>query len=86
MSRKFNRSSLKAFIARRRSNALGLTIITAASALITLLCAMTGFKHTDVLIVVTILLLALCLIQALKYRKSFRTIKSFKGSRKKKAE
>ena len=86
MSRKFNRSSLKAFIARRRSNALGLTIITAASALITLLCAMTGFKHTDVLVVVTILLLALCLIQALKYRKSFRTIKSFKGSRKKKAE
>lgn len=86
MSRKFNRSSLKAFIARRRSNALGLTIITAASALITLLCAMTGFKHTDVLVVVTILLLALCLIQALKYRKSFRTMKSFKGSRKKKAE
>jgi len=84
MPRKFNRTSLKAFIARRKTNTLGLTIITAASALITLICAMTGFKRTNVLAVVTILLIALCLLQAFKYRKSFRTIKSFKGSRKKK--
>jgi len=85
MPRKFNKSRLKAFIARRKINALGLTIITAASVLITLLCALTGFKRTDVLAVVTILLVLLCLLQAFKYRKSFRTMKSFRGSGKKKS-
>ena len=85
MPRKINRTSLKAFLARRRTNALGLTIITAASAVITLICAMTGFKRTDVLAVVTVLLITLCLLQAFKYRKSFRTMKSFKGFRKKKS-
>ena len=85
MPRKINRNSLKAFLARRRTNALGLTIITAASAVITLICAMTGFKRTDVLAIVTVLLITLCLLQAFKYRKSFRTMKSFKGFRKKKS-
>ena len=86
MPRKINRTRLKAFIARRKTNSLGLSIITVASALITLICAMTGFKRTDVLAVVTVLLIALCLLQAIKYRKSFRTMKSFKGLRKKKSE
>lgn len=84
MPESFNRSSLKSFIARRKSNTLGLTIITAASVIITLICALTSFKHTDVLVIVTVLFIALCLLQALKYKKSFRTMKSFKGSRKKK--
>jgi len=82
----FNKRSLKAFMTRRRINALGLTIITAASALITLICALIDFKRTDVLAVVTILLFALCLLQAFKYRKSFRTMKSFRGTRKKKSK
>jgi len=86
MPGKLNRSRLKAFIIRRKTNALGLTIITAASALITLICAFIGFKRTEVLVLVTALLIALCLLQAFKYRKSFRTMKSFRGSRKKKAE
>ena len=86
MPGKINRTRLKAFIARRKTNSLGLSLITAASALITLICAMTGFKRTDVLAVVTVLLIALCLLQAIKYRKSFRTMKSFKGLRKKKSE
>jgi len=85
MPRKFNRNSLKAFIARRKTNALGITIITAASVLITLICAMTGFKHTDVLFIVSVLLVLLCLLQAFKYRRSFRTMKSFRGYRKKKS-
>ena len=84
MPRPFNRGRLKAFIARRKTNALGLTIITAASALITLICAIIGFKRTDVLTFVTVLLIALCLIQALKYKTAFRTMKSFRGSKKKK--
>ena len=86
MPKKFNKQSLKAFIARRKTNALGLTIITAASALITMICALTGFKNTDVLVIVTILLVALCLIQALRYKKSFRTMKSFRGFRKKNSQ
>ena len=83
MPRKFNKSRLKAFIARRKSNTLGLIIITAASALITIICAMTNFKRTEVLVLVTALLVLLCLIQAYKNRKSFRTMKSFRGLRKK---
>ena len=62
----------------------GETVITAASALITLYCALTGFKRTDVLVFVTIALIVLCLIQAFKNKKAFRTMKSFKGWRKKK--
>lgn len=84
MPRKFNKERLKAFIARRKINALGLTIITCASALITLCCALTGFKRTEILVIVTIALIALCLLQAFKNRKSFRTMKSFKGWLKKK--
>lgn len=83
MPRKFNKERLKAFIARRKINALGLSIITAASALITLFCATTGFKRTEILVIVTIALVILCVLQAFKNRKSFRTMKSFKGWRKK---
>ena len=83
MSRKFNKERLKAFIARRKINALGLTVITAASALITLYCALTGFKRTDILVFVTIAMIVLCLIQAFKNKKPFRTMKSFKGWKKK---
>ena len=86
MPRKINRTSLKSFIARRKTNTLGLIIITAASALITLICALKGFKRTDVLAVVTVLFILLCLLQAFKYQKLFRTMKSFRGSRKKKSE
>ena len=84
MPKKFNKERLKAFITRRKTNALGLIILTIASALITLLCALSGFKRTGVLVFVTSALIALCLLYALKNRKSFRTMKSFKGWRKKK--
>ena len=83
MPSKFNRERLKAFIVRRKINALGLTVITAASALITIYCALIGFKRTDVLVFVTIAMIVLCLIQAFKNKRSFRTMKSFKGWRKK---
>ena len=86
MSRKFNRERLKAFMTRRKINALGLSVITAASALITLICAMTDFKRTEILVIVTIALVVLCLIQAFKNRKAFRTMKSFRGWRKKKKQ
>lgn len=78
---KLNKKKLAAFIQRRKINALGLTVITAASAVITLLCALTGFKHTDVLVLVTIAMVALCLVQYFRNRKGFRTIHAFKGKK-----
>lgn len=84
MPQKINKEKLKAFILRRKLNAFGLLTITVLSAVITLLCVLTGFAHTDILVIVTILLVLLCFLQAYKLRSSFRTIPSFKGSRKKK--
>lgn len=83
MARSFNRKNLTAFIQRRKINALGLTMITAASAIITLLCALMDFKHTDVLILVTIALIVLCLVQYFRNRRGFRTMHHFRGFRKK---
>ena len=81
MAKAFNRNRLAAFIQRRKINALGLTMITAASAIITLLCALTGFRHTDILAMVTIAMVALCLIYYFRNRKGFRTMHAFKGKR-----
>lgn len=86
MPRKLNREKLKAFIERRKANAAGLLVITALSAVITLVCAVTGFARTDILALVTIALIVLCVVQMYKMRSSFRTIRSFKGSRKRKAK
>ena len=84
MAKAFNRKRLAAFIQRRKINALGLTMITAASAIITLLCALTGFRHTDILAMVTIAMVILCLLQYFKNRKGFRTMRAFKGKRRSK--
>ena len=84
MANGVNRKKLAAFMARRRINALGLTVITAASVLITLVCAMTGFAHTDILAMVTIAMVILCLLQYFKNRKGFRTMHAFKGKRRSK--
>lgn len=83
MARSFNRKRLTAFIQRRKINALGLTVLTAASAIITLICSMTNFAHTDVLVLVTIAMVALCLVQYFRNRRGFRTMHHFKGFRKK---
>lgn len=81
---KINKAVLKAFIQRKKINTLGLVVITAASAVITLLCAMTGFARTDLLVIVTVLLVLLCLVQMVKNGRGFRTLRSSKGLRKKK--
>lgn len=80
----FNQERLRAFIQRRRINALGLLILTFMSAIMTIICALQGFSRTNILAVITVLLVVLCLIQEIKLRRSYRTIRSFKGSRKKK--
>ena len=74
----FKKDRLRAFIQRRKVNALSLLIITFACAVTTVLCALRGHAHTDILTAVTILLVILCLIQEIKLRKSYRTMKSFK--------
>jgi len=84
MARKINREKLKAFIERRKINTFGLLLITAVSAVITLACALLGFARTDILALITIALVFLCVVQMYKMRSSFRTIRSFKGSRKRK--
>jgi len=81
MANGINRKRLAAFIQRRKINALGLTVITAASAIITLICSLTNFKHTDVLALVTIALVILCFVQYFRNRKGFRTMRAFKGKR-----
>lgn len=85
MPKAFNRKKLSAFIQRRKINALGLTVITGASAVITLLCALTDFKHTDILVMVTVAMVVLCFVQYFRNRKGFKTLKSFKGSIRKKS-
>ena len=76
------RKRFKAFILQRKLNTLGLLVITLMSAIITLICALKGFARTDVLVIVTLLLIVLCFIQAFKLKKSFRTIpQHFKASR-----
>lgn len=68
------RQRFKNFILRRKLNSLGLLVITLMSILITLVCALRGFAYTDILIFVSVLLVALCFVQAVKLKKSFRTI------------
>ena len=75
------RQRFKNFILRRKLNTLGLLVITLMSGLITIVCAVRGFSHTDILIFVTALLVILCFVQKVKLKKSFRTIHHFKGSR-----
>ena len=85
MAMRFNKEKFKAFLLRRRINAFGLFVITLTSALITLICGLRGItaQKLDLLIWVTLALIALCFIQAFKMRKSFKTIRAFKGHRKK---
>lgn len=68
------RQRFKNFILRRKLNTLGLLVITLMSGLITIACAVRGFSHTDILILVTALLVILCFVQKVKLKKSFRTL------------
>lgn len=79
-----NKKSLRAFIQRRKINALALLLITFVAAVITALCAVRGFPRTDILAMVTGALVVLCLIQEIKLKKGYRTLHEFKGMRKKK--
>ena len=79
MKKPLNKEKLRAFIQRRQINAVGLLVITLVSAIITVICAFKRFPRTDLLASVTLLLVLLCLVQEVKLRSSFRTLRSFKG-------
>lgn len=84
MARKINTEKLKAFLLKRKANTLGLFLMTFCALLVTLACALTGFPRTDILAFVCILMVLLCIVQLYRVRKAFRTIRSFKGIRRKK--
>ena len=84
--KKINKAVLKAFIQRKKMNALGLIVITAVSAFFTLLGALTGFARTDVLAIITVLMVLLCLVQMIKNGRGFRTLRTSKTLRKKKRD
>ncbi|MGN0775091.1 MAG: hypothetical protein ACI4MM_00290 [Candidatus Ventricola sp.] len=86
LKKKINKDVLKAFIQRKKINALGLIVITAISAVCTLLGAVTGFHRTDILAIITMIMVLLCLLQMIKNRRGFRTLRSSKTLRRKKRE
>ena len=83
---RINKTKIKEFILRRRMNLLTLIVITLMSIVITAICLMTGFsqERVEILELVTALLIVLCCIQSYRMHKSYRTMKAFKGKRKKK--
>ena len=78
------RERLKAFLLRRKLNAFGLLAITAGSLIATLIAGLCGFAHTDLLALVALMMVALCFVQGYRMRASFRTMRAFRGFRKKK--
>lgn len=86
MAKRLNKEKLKAFISKRWINYMSLVTITLLCIVITVICLIAGFARSrvDLMIVVSVLLVLLCFVQAIRMKKSYRTIPSFKGSRKKK--
>lgn len=85
MANRINKKKLKEFFSRRKINFFTLLVITLLSIVVTLFCRFTGYIPGRVVIleIVSLLLMLLCCIQAFRMRRSFRTIKDFKGKRKK---
>ena len=75
---------LRAFIERRRINTIGLLVLTLFSLVLTILGALVSFPRTYILAFVTVMLTLLCAMQVLKLRKGFRTIRDFRGFRRRK--
>ena len=82
---RINKTKIKEFVLRRRMNLLTLIVITLMSIVVTTVCMMTGFsrERVEILELVTALLIVLCCIQSFRMHKSYRTMKDYKGKRKK---
>ena len=72
---------LREFIQRRRINTIGVFMLTLLSLVLTIVGALVSFPRTYILAFVTVMLTLLCAMQVLKLRKGFRTIRDFRGSR-----
>lgn len=85
MGTKINKENFKAFMKRRKLNFYSLLAITCLSILITAICLIVGWipNRVSILVVVSVLLALLCCLQTYRLRKCFRTMKEFKGQRKK---
>lgn len=86
MKHRIDRERIKAFILRKKANFWGLLMITTVSIVATVVCALIDSPRTGLLAVVTALLVLLCFLQAYRMRSSYRTIRSFRGQRKKRKE
>ena len=88
MGKNVNKKKLSEFFMRRKLNLLSLVSITLLSIAVTVLCLITGFirERVGILALISALLVILCIIQTLRMKSSFRTMKDFKGKRKKKKE
>lgn len=86
MANHLNKKKLREFFFRRRINFVTLVTITLLSVAAMLICRATGFIPGRIVILelVSLLLIVLCLVQAFRMRRSFRTMRDFKGRRKKK--
>ena len=85
MANDINKKRLREFFFRRRINFVTLLVITLLSIAATIVCRLAGFipGRLVILELVSLLLLILCVIQTYRMRRSFRTMKEFKGKRKK---
>ena len=75
---------LREFVQRRRINTIGVFLLTLLSLVLTILGALVSFPRTYILAFVTVMLTLLCAMQVLKLRKGFRTIRDFRGFRRRK--
>lgn len=88
MGKTINRKKLGEFFLRRKMNFLSLLAVTLMSIAVTIICALTGFirERLGILVLVSVLLMMLCIIQTFRMKSSFRTMKDFKGKRKRKKD
>ena len=88
MANRINRSKWKEFFFRRKINMTTLLVITLMSVVITGICLIAGFlpERITLLELVTAALIVLSIVQTYRMKSSFRTMKDFKGKRKKRTK
>lgn len=88
MANQINRRKWKEFFFRRKINMTTLLVITLMSVVITGICLIAGFlpERITLLELVTAALIVLSIVQTYRMKSSFRTMKDFKGKRKKRTK
>lgn len=76
MSGKMNRGTIKRFFFNRKINTVGLVLITLMCLAATVIFSVSGFRHADVLVLVTLILVILCVLRMVFLRSSFKTIRT----------